>query len=92
MKKAVVEHSAPDFEGKIHFKHPGAALTRPRHGYSVQFVLPVDNPVDNVRRTIRKGFVSFEVPVNYPSIHKLNYAELILAATRAEVIQLSTTP
>lgn len=51
-------------------------------GWAVQFGFPVDNPVDNVRRTMRNGFVTFDVPINFPEIHRLNLSELLMLAER----------
>lgn len=53
--------------------------------FAIQFVLPVDNPVDNVRKMWRKNGYIFEVPINTPDLHKLTYADLLIMAEEAEV-------
>jgi len=56
----------------------------------VQFVLPVDNPVNNVRKYQTKGVITFEVPLNYPNVHTVTYRELCEAVWRAAKLDLST--
>jgi hypothetical protein len=60
-------------------------------GYQVQFTLPVNNPVSNVRKIRRKRLIHFEVPINFPEVHKLGYADLLEAAENAEKSRLYTT-
>lgn len=52
----------------------------PETGYVVQFCMPVDNPVNNVRKRREKGVVIFDVPINFPNIHNLTYVQLYLAS------------
>lgn len=47
--------------------------------YEVQYVLPVDNPMSNVRMTRGKTRLLFEVPINYPDAHRLNFQDLVAA-------------
>jgi len=58
--------------------------------YTVQFELPVDNPVNKVRTTCGKDTKTFFVPINYPDIHTLTYSQLVLAAERSGLLDLST--
>lgn len=53
-------------------------------GYCVQLIMPVDNPVNNVRRFRRKHGYLFEVPINTPDLHKLTYADLLIMSEEAE--------
>lgn len=52
-------------------------------GYCVQLTMPVDNPVDNVRRLRRKHGYLFEVPINTPDLHKLTYSDLLIMSEEA---------
>lgn len=58
--------------------------------YKVQFLLPVNNPVDNIRIIRKKSVVVFEVPVNTPDLHELGYRQLVAWAEAAEKLALST--
>jgi hypothetical protein len=58
--------------------------------YNVQYVLPVDNPVNKVGMGSRNGNLFFEVPINYPDAHSLSLTQLIDAAERSGIILLST--
>jgi hypothetical protein len=61
-------------------------------GFSVQFTLPVDNPVDNVlRRRVKGGYV-FEVPINTPSIHNLTLTQLLIMSEEAMNIHTVHNP
>lgn len=61
-------------------------------GYEVQFVLPVDNPVNNVRKTKRNGVLVFEVPVNHPLAHSMSFSDLLLAVEAAEKLASIHSP
>jgi hypothetical protein len=58
--------------------------------YSVQFIMPVDNPVSNVSMYRGKGYYNFSVPINHPDAHKMNLMDLIAAAELSGLIHLST--
>ena len=58
--------------------------------YEVQFTLPVNNPENFVRITRCSTCVTFEVPLNYPDIHKMGYADLVAAAELTGLVGLST--
>ena len=58
--------------------------------YTVQFILPVDNPANNVRKTMRKGHIWFEVPLNLPNAHNVTLAQLLEFAERSGLLGLST--
>ena len=58
--------------------------------YTVQFVLPVDNPTNNVSVTKGKGILKFFVPLNYPDAHNVTLAELLMAAEHSGLLALST--
>lgn len=52
--------------------------------YQVQFILPCEQPLNNIRRIIRKGVVHFEVPINTPDLQSLGY-EFLAANAKDEV-------
>ena len=58
--------------------------------YSVQFLLPVDNPVNNVMKRVGKGHITFSVPINHPDAHNMGFQDLIAAAELSGLIDLST--
>lgn len=58
--------------------------------YQVQFTLPVDNPVNNVRKTVVKGGYIFEVPLNHPDAHNMGFMDLIAAWELSGLLGLST--
>lgn len=61
-------------------------------GFSVQFILPVDNPVDNVvKRRVKGGYI-FEVPINTPDIHSLNLTQLLILAEEASNVHIVHNP
>ena len=61
-------------------------------GYTVQFTLPVDNPVYNVRKTKRNGVIIFEVPINHPTAHMMGFSDLLLAVEASEKLASIHTP
>ena len=60
------------------------------HIYSVQYVLPVDNPVNNVSKRRTKTGWEFLVPINHPRAHEMGFSDLIAAADLSGLIHLST--
>jgi hypothetical protein len=58
--------------------------------FTVQFELPVDNPMNNVRIKRSKMGVTFFVPINYPDIHSLTYSDLIAAVELSGLLHIST--
>ncbi len=52
----------------------------PMTTYTVQYILPVDNPVSNVSMERKKSVTIFLVPINHPDAHNMGYADLIAAA------------
>lgn len=58
--------------------------------YSVQYSLPVDNPVNNVSKHVGKGFIRFTVPINHPDAHNMGFQDLIAAAELSGLLDLST--
>lgn len=52
--------------------------------FSVQFTLPVDNPVNNVRCKAKNGKFSFEVPLNHPDAHTMGLLQLLEASKYLE--------
>lgn len=60
-------------------------------GYEVQFTVPVDNPVNNVRKRKRNGVLIFEVPINHPLAHSLTFSDLLLAVEQFEKFQAGYT-
>lgn len=69
---------------------PSGAVKAGVSWFAVQFILPVNNPVNNVVKRVRKGGYVFEVPINTPDIHKLTYADLLVMAEEAELSTVST--
>lgn len=59
--------------------------------YTVQFILPVDNPVLNVSITRAKTHMKFEVPINHPDAHKMGLMDLIAAAELSGLHTVSPT-
>ena len=57
--------------------------------YSVQFLLPVDNPVNNVAIYKGKGFIRFSVPINHPDAHNMGFQDLIAAAELSGLLEIS---
>lgn len=60
--------------------------------YEVQFEMPVDNPVKNVRVKRGKKKLLFYVPINLPDIESLTLAQLLEFARRAEVTETIHNP
>jgi hypothetical protein len=58
--------------------------------YKIQFELPVDNPVKNVRVRVSKTCKTFFVPINHPDIDLMTYADLVAAARLSGLLDLST--
>lgn len=57
--------------------------------YTVQFTMPVDNPVSNVRMGRKKAHMTFEVPLNHPEAHKMGLMDLIAAAELSGLLVVS---
>lgn len=57
--------------------------------YQVQYILPVDNPVSNVRMSKRGKVITFEVPVNHPDAHKMGFMDLLAAAELSGLFTVS---
>jgi len=68
----------------LHF-HPGIR-------YVVQYVIPVNNPEDNVIAIRRKTVVIFEVPINLPDLHNLGYSQFVDLVERRERLALLAEP
>lgn len=60
--------------------------------YTVQFTLPVDNPVSSVSVSRRKGHMTFDVPINHPEAHKMGLMDLIASAELSGLITVSPGP
>lgn len=58
--------------------------------YTVQYTLPVDNPVSKVSVRRQKAHMVFDVPINHPSAHKMGLMDLIAAAELSGLITVST--
>jgi hypothetical protein len=58
--------------------------------YSVQYTLPVDNPVSNVSKSSGKGSIEFLVPINHPDAHTMGFMDLLAAAELSGLIHLRT--
>jgi len=57
---------------------------------SVQFELPVDNPVDNVRISRAKRGLRIYAPINLPDIHNLTLLQLVRLAKPVELSTVFT--
>jgi len=60
--------------------------------FTVQFTLPVDNPVSNVSVRRQKAHMTFDVPINHPDAHKMGLMDLIAAAELSGLITVSPPP
>lgn len=73
---------------------PGNKMVRryfPLGHIRIQFELPVDNPVNNVRiKGERKGLTIF-VPINLPGVHNLTLLEILELAKPTELFTVLTT-
>jgi hypothetical protein len=58
--------------------------------YDVQFEMPVNDPVNNVRMRKARGVIHFFVPLNHPDAHNLGLCELIAAVERREKFTVLT--
>lgn len=62
--------------------------------WTVQYELPVDNPVDKVRVDTRKAgrylTTVFYVPLNHPLAHQMGLEQLLHAVERQDLFTLST--
>lgn len=61
----------------------------PKTRFTVQYKLPVDNPVNNVRKRCVPGGYIFDVPINHPRAHIMGFMELIAANELRESLDLS---
>ena len=59
--------------------------------YDVQYVLPVNNPLMSVSRTVGKTVIHFEVPINHPDAHKMGFTDLMAATELSGLFTVSTT-
>lgn len=58
--------------------------------FEVQYVLPVNDPVNNIGVFQRKKFLTFLVPINHPVAHNIGLQDLLAAVERQELLGLST--
>lgn len=58
--------------------------------YQVMFVLPCEQPEQNVVKRMRKTTLLFEVPINYPNYQDVGIAELLRVAKDAKLFTEST--
>ena len=61
------------------------------NAYKVQFELPCEDPFNKVRIHREKNTLTFLVPINYPCCEQLTFSELLRAAERSGLIELSPT-
>jgi hypothetical protein len=59
--------------------------------YEVQFTLPCEDPVNNVKRGTGKRSHVFEVPINHPAAHNMGFQDLIAAQGRSGLFTVSST-
>lgn len=57
--------------------------------FTVQFTLPVENPVTNVSVRRQKAHMTFDVPINHPDAHKMGLMDLIAAAELSGLVTVS---
>lgn len=62
----------------------------PHLRYVVQYVLPVDNPENNVCVTYKRGVYIFEIPLNHPFAHTVGLKDLIDSVNAMQLSTLST--
>jgi len=60
--------------------------------YTVQYLLPVNNPVSNVSAKRSRDVIHFSVPLNHPDAHSMGFMDLIAAAELSGKLDLLTTP
>ncbi len=58
--------------------------------FVVQFTLPVDNPVDNVRVSLGPEGYFFEVPINTPGCEQMGFSQLLALVPDEKLSALST--
>lgn len=58
----------------------------------IQFIFACEHPVSNVRMYRRKGAWIFEVPVNFPDIHKLTLRDLLALSVVTEDVHTVHNP
>lgn len=58
--------------------------------YQVQYVLPVDNPMNKVRVEVKNRVSTFLVPINHPFAHSMGLQELLGAAKLSEEFTVLT--
>lgn len=56
----------------------------------IQFLLPCENPENNVRVKRSKRTLLIEVPINYPDFNIVSIGELLEVAHARELLDLST--
>ena len=57
--------------------------------FTVQFTLPVDNPVCKVSVRRQKAHMTFDVPINHPDAHTMGLMDLIAAAELSGLVTVS---
>lgn len=58
--------------------------------YNVQYILPVDNPENNVSKRSNKFGITFFVPINHPDAHNMGFQDLLAAADLSGLLVVST--
>lgn len=58
--------------------------------YQVQFKMPCEQPENNITRTLKRGVVHFEVPINHPDINNLGIQKLLEVAVDTTKVTLLT--
>jgi hypothetical protein len=58
--------------------------------YTVQFEMPCEYPVNNVRMICRKNVNHFFVPINHKDAHNMGYQDLLAAVEVGKLFALST--
>lgn len=68
----------------------GLRFEQQMKSYEVQFELPCENPVNNVRVIKRRKRWTFLLPINHPNAHNAGLQQLIEYSERAKLLDLST--
>lgn len=84
--------SAADYEFPVFQWHYLRGRFHPMTTFTVQYTLPVDNPVSKVSVRRQKAHMVFDVPINHPDAHRMGLMDLIAAAELSGLITVSPTP
>lgn len=58
--------------------------------YTVQYVLPVENPEMSCERTVNKSHIVFYIPINHKDAHNMSFMDLMAACELSGLRTVST--